>query len=61
MTTATAAAMTIKAIARSLAAGYLYGPRRTCAACGHKIIDDRDAVNRGICAACLAKVQKVKA
>jgi hypothetical protein len=49
----------LESIARALKAGYVFGPRYVCAACGCKIIDDRNAVNRGLCSHCWAKIAKV--
>ncbi len=41
----------IESIARSLAAGFTFGPRRSCACCG-EIIVDADSIDRGICERC---------
>lgn len=48
-----------KSIARSLAAGFIFGPRRTCACC-YERIDDADAVNRGLCSRCWSAILKEK-
>ena len=53
-----AKASTIKSIARSLAAGFLFGPRKSCACCYEKI-DDPDSIGRGICAKCWKAIAKV--
>lgn len=49
----------LESIARSLAAGFSFGPRRTCACC-HAKIADADSVGRGLCRACWIEIAKVR-
>ena len=49
----------LASIARSLAAGYLYGPRRTCVCCG-KPTGDADSINKGNCLSCWKTIRTQK-
>jgi hypothetical protein len=48
---------TIDWVARSVANGFSFGPRKICVGCAEKI-DDLDLISRGICSRCWAAIEE---